>query len=242
MVDWQPIPGAVAALERLRARGVPFRIVTNHTTRSRLALHEQLAGLGFALNLEEIVTAPRAAAAWLRRHGAARIRLVVDEAVRDEFGGLSVVEDRPDVVVLGDVGDAWSNALLNGIFRDLMNGARLVALHKGRYWETAEGLTMDIGAFVAGLEYVSGVDATVVGKPSASFFELALDEMGAAPSESAMVGDDLINDVAGAQAAGMRGILVRTGKYRADVTSASDVKPDLTLNSIADVPDALLSL
>ena len=117
----------------------------------------------------------------------------------------------------------------------LIGGARLMALHKGKSWQTEEGLRVDMGAFVAGLEYASDKTATVVGKPSPEFYRLALDSMGLGPTEVAMVGDDIDSDVGGAQAAGMKGVLVKTGKYRKAVAEALAVRPDLTIDSIADL-------
>ena len=108
-------------------------------------------------------------------------------------------------------------------------------MQKNRYWRAKEGLTLDAGPFVAALEYASGKSATVVGKPEGEFFRLALQDMGLEPGAVAMIGDDAETDVAGAQAAGLRGIQVRTGKYTGGVQGT----PDLTLESIAALPGAL---
>ena len=113
----------------------------------------------------------------------------------------------------------------------------MLALHKGRYWQTETGLRMDIGAFVAGLEYVTGQSATVIGKPSPDFFTLVLQDLGLLPEQVAMVGDDIESDIGGAQAVGMKGVLVRTGKYRSETTAVSKIKPSLIIDSVADLPD-----
>ncbi|HEX5439165.1 MAG TPA: HAD-IIA family hydrolase [Gemmatimonadaceae bacterium] len=145
----------------------------------------------------------------------------------------------PDAVVVGDLGAAWDFATLNRAFRQLMDGARLVALQKNRYWLTPEGLALDAGPFVAALEYATGRDAVVVGKPSAAFFELAAASLGIDPARIAVVGDDVETDVAGAQAAGMTGVLVRTGKFREDTLRNSPIQPDAVLPSIAHVLELL---
>jgi ribonucleotide monophosphatase NagD (HAD superfamily) len=100
---------------------------------------------------------------------------------------------------------------------------------------TEDGLTLDAGPFVAALEHASGREAVVVGKPSASFFGLAAESLGVPPARIAVVGDDAQADVGGAQAAGLRGVLVRTGKFRADELARSGVRPDAILDSAADV-------
>jgi HAD superfamily hydrolase (TIGR01458 family) len=142
-------------------------------------------------------------------------------------------------VIVGDLGDGWDYDVLNGAFRQLMDGAELIALQKNRYWETAEGLSLDAGPFVSALEYATGREAEVVGKPSDAFFELALSDLGVNAGGAAMVGDDVEADIGGALDAGLAGILVRTGKYREDLVSSSGVEPTATVDSIADVPPLL---
>ena len=228
------VDGAPAALARIRERGLPVRIVTNTTTRTRAQLVERLARLGLDFAPDEVVDAPTAAVAWLRRHGVRRCHAVVREPVRpmfEPFGG----EGRPECVVVGDIGDAWDHALLDRLFGELVDGASLVALHRGRYQETGRGLSLDIGAYVAALEYAAGVEAVVVGKPSPEMFRAALDTMGLPADAVVMIGDDVHADVAGAQAAGIRGVLVRTGKYRDRLVAASGVRPDAVIDSIADL-------
>ena len=114
-----------------------------------------------------------------------------------------------------------------------------MALQKNRYWRTPDGLSLDVGPVVAALEYASGRDAVVVGKPAPEFFATVLAGVGAAAAAAVMVGDDVESDVGGAQRAGLTGILVRTGKYRADAVAASGIRPFATVDSIADVPPLL---
>ena len=95
---------------------------------------------------------------------------------------------------------------------------------------------LDAGAFVAGLEYTTGVEATVLGKPSPAYFASALDALGAEPELTWLVGDDAEADIRPAQLFGMRTALVRTGKFRPDTLERLDVTPDVVLSSIADLP------
>jgi HAD superfamily hydrolase (TIGR01458 family) len=141
--------------------------------------------------------------------------------------------------VLGDLGEGWDFSTLNRAFRQVMDGALLLALQKNHYWLTPEGLTLDAGPFVAALEYASGREAAVVGKPSPAFFELAAASLGCDKEHIAVVGDDVEADVAGAQAAGMLGVLVRTGKFREDHLRRSGVVPDRVLDSVASLGELL---
>jgi HAD superfamily hydrolase (TIGR01458 family) len=147
---------------------------------------------------------------------------------------LALTDDRPDYVLVGDLGEDFGYRRLNAAFRHLMEGAQLLALQKNRYWQTDFGLALDAGPFVAALEFASGKAASVVGKPERDFFRLALEDMGCEAGQVAMVGDDAEADVEGARRAGLVGIQVRTGKWRSDVAGA-----DLVIDSVAELPGAL---
>ena len=230
-----PVPGAVEALTRLRARKLPVRFVTNTTTRTAAQLSAKMRSMGLDVPAEEFVTTPAATVRYLRGNGITTVRLAVADTIRGEFAGFAESE-RPQAVVIGDVGDAWTYHLQQDLFRMIMDGAAIVAMHKGRYWQVEDGLRLDIGAMVAGLEYATGKTATVIGKPSAEMFGAALASIGFPANDVVMVGDDANMDVAGAQRAGIRGVLVKTGKYRDDLFAASGVTPDLILDSIAAFP------
>jgi len=159
----------------------------------------------------------------------------VTPAVIEDFSGIEHTEENPQAVVIGDIGDAWSYSLLDNLFQHLLGGARLVAMHRNKYWQTGQGLHVDIGAFVAGLEYVMSTEAVITGKPSAAFFAAALESLGVDSARVVVVGDDVQTDVAGAQAVGLRAAQVKTGKYRAELVADSGVTPDWTIDSIAEL-------
>jgi len=237
------VAGAVDAVARLRSRGVPFRLVTNTTSRSRRMLVDRLAGYGFEVRPEEIVTATLAGVELLRAEGYRRVAPFVPASALEDMTGLDLrggtsgkARGTVDAVVLGDLGERWTFALLQEAFEQLMGGAALVALSRDRYFRQGERLALDAGPFVAALEYAAGATAAVAGKPSAAFFHAATHSLGLAPGpEIAMVGDDLWSDVEGAQRAGLQGWLVRTGKFREDVLRAASIAPDRILSSVADL-------
>ena len=231
------IPGAVDALRRLREAGLPLRFVTNTTCRPRSEVLDQLRSLGVDATTDELFTTTTAAVAWLKKHDIHSIAPCVAEATKEDFAEFAFDEKKPQAVVVGDLGSAWSHDILNAAFRQVIDGAELVALQKGRYWISEQGLTLDTGAWIAALEYAASVEAHVVGKPNREFFEAAVASMGLTIDSVAMVGDDIFNDVDGAQKVGAKGILVRTGKFRQDALDRSGVKPDLIVDSLADLPE-----
>jgi HAD superfamily hydrolase (TIGR01458 family) len=198
-----------------------------------------LARLGLEADPSELLTPATLAARRCAEAGYESVSLVVLDDLREDLEGLEEQGDSVDAVIVGDLGDRWDYDVLNRAFRRLMDGADLIALQKNRYWETSEGLSLDAGPFVSALEYATGREAEVVGKPAPAFFELALGELGLSADRAAMVGDDVEADVGGAMDAGLAGILVRTGKYREDLVRQSGIEPTATVDSIADVPGLL---
>ena len=240
----EPIPGAPEAVRALRDAGHRLRFVTNNTTRARARLAGELQGIGFELEEDEIETTPLAAAKLLEGE---RVLALVMSSVRPDLATRIELVDGPDAdaVLLGGADEsdetgrvfAWEN--LNRAFAALRNGARLVCLHRNRWWQTSRGPLLDAGAFVAGLEYAAGVEAEVVGKPSRAYFEAALAELGAEPGETVMVGDDVESDIGGSKAIGMHGVLVRTGKFTPEALDRAEPQPDAVLDSVRDLPDWL---
>jgi HAD superfamily hydrolase (TIGR01458 family) len=240
-VSWKPIDGALDAMTLLRERGVPFRIMTNTTSHSRADLSAELRGAGFDVSPQEILTAPAATAGYLRaHHPGARVYLLGETGVAQDLDGVDLVDDEPaDVVVIGGADEAFTFHTMNVAFRMLRNGAAMVAMHRNFSWLTDEGLCLDAGAYVVGLEAATGLTAAITGKPSPDFFGSGLDAIGLPPERAAMVGDDLHNDVLAAQSLGMTGVLTRTGKFRQDDLDRADDAPDHVVDSIADVPSLL---
>jgi HAD superfamily hydrolase (TIGR01458 family) len=241
VVSWKPIDGAIDTIAMLRDRGVPFRIMTNTTSHSRADLSEELRGSGFDVAPSEILTAPAATGAYLRAHySGKRVYLLGETGVAEDLDGVTLVDDEPaDVVVIGGADEAFVFDNFNKSFRMLLNGAALVAMHRNFSWLTDEGLCLDAGAYVVGLEAATGLTAAITGKPAPEFFESGLDALGLRAGRVAMVGDDLDHDVLAAQTLGMTGVLTRTGKFRAEDLDRSEDHPDHVVDSIADVPAAL---
>lgn len=234
-----PIEGARQALAWVRETGIPHLFVTNTTSRSRAALVEKLSGFGIPASPDRILTPCTAAVEHLRTGGP--VALFVGPKAREEFAGLPCLPGDAEAgarwVVVGDLGDGWSYATLNRAFRLLQSSAdaELVALGMTRFWQAPDGLRLDAGPFVAALQYATGRPPLVLGKPAKAFFEAAAARLDTPPAELVMIGDDILTDVGGAQQAGLKGVLVRTGKFRpADLEA--EIRPDMVLDSIADLP------
>lgn len=264
----RPLPGAVEALARLEAAGFPYRVVTNYSRAHRTTLAAGVSRqFGRPVLPATIITAASAAAAHTALHHSGQPLLVLASPdARREWTGQHVVApddaDGPDqrvaAAVIGDAGDGLSFRNLDIAFRQVRAGAAFIAMHKNPWWVTPKGITLDAGALVVGLEHALGRRATVTGKPSPVVFRQAVRELaaevaitGGSPlraAEVAMVGDDLDSDVAGARRAGLRGILVLTGKTNQAALQAAHVagqlrgprRPQGVGTDLLDVVSALL--
>jgi HAD superfamily hydrolase (TIGR01458 family) len=237
-VSGEPIPGAVDAVRALRSAGHRIRFVTNSTTTSRRVLGERLRTIGFAIADDELQTTGAVAARVL---AGKRVLALTMAGFLEDLEGLELIGMNADAVLVGgadetdEPGRIFSYLNLNRAFLELQAGAELYCLHRNRWWQTADGPRLDAGAFVAGLEYAAGIEATVLGKPSPRYFAAAIEALDADPELAWMVGDDLEGDIAGAQRHGMRTVLVRTGKFRPDDLDHTSAVPDGIVSSIAQL-------
>jgi HAD superfamily hydrolase (TIGR01458 family) len=237
-----PIDGAAETLEWVRTQSIPHLFVTNTSSRGRGPLVEKLQRFGIPATEADILTPAVAAADWLRAQDSGPVALFVKPATRPEFDRLTLLPDDAetgaDFVVIGDLQEAWDFRTLNRAFRLLHSDRRaaLVALGMTRYWQAPDGLRLDVAPFVAALEYAARRKPLIFGKPAGAFFRAAVDKLGVPAAGILMLGDDLEVDVMGAQRAGLKGALVKTGKFRAaDLEAAAT--PDVVLDSIASLPE-----
>jgi len=232
------IAGAADAVQWFCDHSIPHLFLTNTTSRPRQALVEKLEAFGITTAADKFLTPLVAANAWLKERQINDIALFVPEVLIPEFSDFNVHDretDPVDAVIIGDLGEAWTFQTMNTVFHMLMNNpdATLIALGMTRYWRTAKALQLDVGPIVKAMEYATGKQAVVTGKPDSTFFTAALKIVG--ETNAVMIGDDIRGDVQAAQHAGLKGLLVKTGKYtEADLSSG--ITPDAILDSIAALP------
>ncbi len=235
------IRGARETIEFLIERKYRFRFVSNTTRKCRKTIADRLSSMGFDIPVEYIFTPPLAAVALIKKSQKNHCYLLTTGDVYHDFEQECICDPTSsvDYVILGDAGDSVTYDNLNTAFRHLMKGADLIALENDRYWMAPDGLSLSAGPFVQALEFASGRKATIVGKPSKTFFELALRDIELRAGQVAMIGDDILTDIGGARSMGMQGILVRTGKYRKDAEDNAMIKPSCVIDSIRQLQDIL---
>jgi len=243
-VSWRPLPGAAEALGWLDTQGIAMRLVTNTSSATCREIADRMGTAGLPVDSDHIMTAVSAAAHYLAATYPGVGCLVLNEGdlTEDLVGVEQVDADRAGVVLLGGAGPNVGYRELNQAFELALAGIPLVALHRNTRFQTSGGLALDMGAFLVGLESAAGVEATVVGKPAPAFFRAALAELRAGAERAVMVGDDIESDVLGAQAVGITGVLVRTGKFRPSDLDRSAGRPDHVIADIGGLPELLDSL
>ncbi|KAH7971010.1 hypothetical protein HPB49_017874 [Dermacentor silvarum] len=238
--DRKGIEGSAEALKMLRSADIPFRFITNETQKTKEQLDSVLHRLGFDIYEKEIFMCVPAAKKFIHDLNY-RPFLLVHPSVEGEFAECD--KSQPNCVVVGDAGSSFSYENLNQAFHVLIdnNDSVLITLGKGKYYKEHGKMVMDVGAFTTALEYATDRQAIVIGKPGEEFFRLALEDMKLRPEDVVMIGDDIVCDVGGAQSAGMRGVLVRTGKFRPSDERHPSVKPDAIVQNLMDAVRRIVS-
>jgi len=238
----KPIDGAAEVVNWVRDNEIPYLFITNTSSRPRSALVDKLAQFGIFTDEPHILTPPVATVHWLKQQQSTHsLALFIPQPTHSEFSDFKLWhgdDDGVTAVIVGDLGEDWTFQILNRAFRLLMRDPQphLIALGMTRYWQNNDGLYLDVAPFIVALEHASNTKAVVMGKPANTFYQTAINILGTPPGKIIMVGDDIRSDVQGAQLAGMRGILVKTGKFRsADLQQ--NIQPDAILDSVKNLPD-----
>ncbi|GLR10921.1 TIGR01458 family HAD-type hydrolase [Mixta theicola] len=230
------LPGAVATVNRLKEAGFALRFVSNTTSRSAAQLAESLNRLGFTIAENEIQTSVTACLHYLSVHyPTAQGYLAVPENIRGLFSFVSINEDKPEFVIMGDLDNDFNYALLNKVFNFIRNGAQLIVFHRNP-WYFSEGKTwLDSGAFTLALESATERRAVVTGKPSPVLFNSAIASMKLDSKQVVVIGDDVSTDIAGARNIGLNAMLVGSGKFKPDDLIKYDISEAHFLPQLADL-------
>lgn len=235
------IEGSASVIKWCIDNAIPHLFLTNTTSRPRSALADKLARFHIKSAPDDFLTPALTAQQWLRSNINGKIALFIPDATRDEFTEFEQcrhdAELGAEAVIIGDLGESWDFKTLNRAFRLLMSNAdtKLIALGMTRYWRAEDGLRLDAAPFVKALEHASGCTAIVLGKPSKEFYSSALDKLGCKASETIMIGDDIRGDIEGSQNSGIRGLLVKTGKFQQNDLKLG-IKPYDVIDSVVDLP------
>ena len=231
--DENIISGANETIDWLKKNSIPYKFISNNSTLSRKLFVEKLKKIGLKINISDVITSNYAGVLTIKKMGLKNCKRIMTEEAKLDYKKFQLQNKKIDAIVIGDIGEKWSFSLMNELMNDVISGAEIIALHKGKYYQSQGKLKIDCGAFVAGLEYSTSKKAISIGKPKKSFFDLAAFDLGT--NKICLVGDDLHNDIEGGQKMGYKTILVKTGKYRQNIFDKSKIKPDFCIPSIKEL-------
>jgi 4-nitrophenyl phosphatase len=237
------IPKADEAIEKL-CEEYDLYFLTNNSTRSRSEFVRRLSDLGIACAAQQLITSGYAAAKYIRdQYPASRVYVIGEQGLTDELREqhLTICEDDCDCVLVG-LDKAFSYAKLHKALQFLLRGAVFIATNTDPFLVTSTGIKPGAGAIVAAIETASGKHPIVTGKPSRFMSELILSMVNVKPHEILIVGDNLATDILMGIESGMRTALVLTGASTENDIEASSIRPDIVVDSLAELPQALLSL
>ena len=233
------VAGSMEAIAILRKNHTPFRFLTNTTSQSKTTLIKNLDQMGIPVSAEEVFTPVDAAKIYIENNGL-NPNFLIDERLRDDFFDIRI-GDHP-ALIIGDARNDFSYDNMNAAFRTIAGGAQIIALASNRSFSDESGdLCLDVGAYVAALEYASGKKATVLGKPAPEFFHLAAHSLSIEPANLAMIGDDAEFDASAAINAGLSGIVVRTGKWREGDMEDLSPRPEIIYDNLLQAVEVLSS-
>lgn len=232
------IPGLVDFFGFLRQRDTHFVLATNNSTRTPAQYVEKMAGMGVQITPADLITSAQATAAYLREIsppgtpvyavGQVGLTTALQEA------GFVLDSRRVEFVVAGlDVHLTYEKLKTATLL--IHRGARFIGTNPDVTLPTAEGLAPGAGAILAAIQASTGVAPTVIGKPEPTMFQQAMARLGAAPADTAALGDRLETDILAAQRTGILSLLVLSGVTDRALLAESEVRPDLVFEDIADL-------
>ena len=236
-IGGHPADDANEFLSFVKEKDIPAFILSNSTLKTSKDV------LSF---LEEnnlpIIPAMTAADATLSyvKDNYKRVSVYCIDSIKKIFeasGSCRVDDDKPEAVVIGDIGDTWSYKILNEIFSKVYNKADIIAMHKNKFWKPdGKTLALDAGTFISAIEYATSKEAVLIGKPSPIYFRTAIKMLGYPPdSPFLMVGDDIETDIIASQQIEGKGILVYTGKTKFPLSKNYSLKPDYEAKNLTEV-------
>jgi NagD protein len=230
------IPGADDFIRQLRARDVPFRLLTNNSQRTRRDVAAKLARMGIDVEEEQVFTSAMATARFLAQQKPGGTAFVIGEGgllTALHQNGYAVVDHDPDYVVVGE-GRTFNLELVEAAVRMIVRGAKLIATNLDPNCPTQDGLRPGCGALVALLEIATGVKAFSVGKPSPVMMRAARKELALTTDQTTIIGDTMETDILGGVQLGFHTVLVLSGGTRSEDLQRFAYRPEVVVDSLAE--------
>ncbi len=236
------LPGAPEFLVACNRLGIPYRFLTNNSSKTADDYAQKLARLGLAATPGQVFTSGDATLLYLERQGLPKALLLVGTpALQGQFlqRGYTPNAPNPQAVVL-----AFDTTLtyekLTALCNAVRTGLPYIATHPDFNCPVPGGYIPDIGAVIAFVQAATGrLPDVVVGKPNALIAQMAAEQAGVPLNRLCMVGDRLYTDIA-LGAHGLATALVLCGETKREDIAAASVQPDFVFEDLGEAAKALL--
>lgn len=242
----RPMPRLVEFFDGLRARGIGIVLATNNASKSGEDFVAKLAHMGVRVALDEVLTSPQATAAWLAEHApGARVYMIGEKGLRTELearGAVVVNDDGPPFdathVVVG-IDRQLTYAKLVEACLLIRAGVRFIGTNPDLTFPGDRGIVPGNGSILALLQASTDIQPLIIGKPEPEMMVQALQRMGGAAENTAVLGDRLDTDILGGQRAGLTTLLVLSGVTTREQLASDPIRADYVFADIGEVLDAL---
>lgn len=240
-----PLPGAQAVFDWLEQRSRPYCLVTNNSTRTPRQYQERLRSMGIRVPLSTVFTSALATAQYLKKRypSGAPVYAIGEIGLQEALaeGGFWMVDERPAVVCVG-LDQHLTYQKLQTACLAIRAGATFIGTNPDRTLPTEIGLVPGNGAILAALETCTDVTPLIIGKPSATMIDLAIERLGVPKELTVIIGDRLDTDIPAGAAAGITTVLVLTGVHRLSDVPSFPVAPDFVVDDLIQFRQALAGL
>jgi len=231
------IPGADVFINRLLKENVPFMFMTNNSQRTQIDAVRKLGRMGIKVGEEHVYTSAMATGKFLASQIPGGTACVLGEGgllSSLHNNGISLVNTDPDFVVLGE-GRNFTLEMVQKAVDMILAGAKFVITNRDPSPKKKGWDNLGIAATSAMIEEATGVKAFVVGKPSPVMMRSARKALGLETAETTIIGDTMGTDIRGGVQMGYKTILVLTGMTRREDLPRFAFKPDLVVESAAEI-------
>ncbi|WP_457601239.1 HAD-IIA family hydrolase [Hydrogenivirga sp.] len=241
--EFNPFDHAPVFIKNLKERGVPFRIVSNNSTRSPKLIVHRLKVKGFDITMEDFISPVAVLPDYLKEKGIRSIFVIGTPMLADFLreSGFEVREDHGvDAVVVGQDKEIDFLKLKTAVSAVFLKGAEIVPVNLSRIVKDSDGLYFPGAGSVAHmLAYTTRYEDELpnLGKPSPEFIKLAL--RGLPEEEVYLISDDIYTDLMGARELGIKTVFMTTGKYGEEELKRTNFKPDYIFHNLQELENKI---
>ncbi|MBI5223187.1 HAD-IIA family hydrolase [Candidatus Micrarchaeota archaeon] len=229
------IDGAIGLLSYLEDAGIKTLVLTNAATKSRKGIASKLMDMGFAIKSSQTYPGSYLLAKYIsQNYRGKRVYVIGEAGIYEELEneGISIDEENPQIVAVG-LDRKFTYEKMSRAHVAITKGAAFIASNPDQTYPVENGSLPGCGAIAASIECASGKKAYYVGKPNPLALEIIKKEHKLKNEDILIVGDRIDTDILFAKNCNVKSALVLSGTAKKE--EVKDIKPDMILNSVANL-------